>query len=65
MEWETLLAAVAGKLDEELLLKLEYLVAENQILRSQICGRPRFTDGQRITLAMIGKNLGKQALGNA
>ena len=37
-------------------------VAENRILRNQIQGRVRLTDGARRSLAEIGKRLGKQAL---
>ena len=48
--------------DEELLLRNEYLVAENRVLRNQIQGRLRLTDGERRSLAEIGKRLGKQAL---
>jgi hypothetical protein len=40
----------------------EYLVTENQILRGQIRGRLRLTDGERKTLAVIGKQLGRHAL---
>jgi putative transposase len=36
--------------------------AENRILRNQITGRVRLTDGERKTLAEIGQKLGKQAL---
>ena len=36
--------------------------AENRILRHQITGRVRLTDGERKTLVEIGKKLGKQAL---
>src|SRR6266540_573409 len=39
-----------------------YLVTENRILRHQITGRVRLTDGERKTLADIGQKLGKQAL---
>src|SRR2546427_5119385 len=35
---------------------------ENRILRNQITGRVRLTDGERKTLAEIGQKLGKQAL---
>ncbi|MDP9174560.1 MAG: integrase core domain-containing protein [Planctomycetota bacterium] len=62
MGWEQLLAWVSGKVDEQLRLKVEYLAAENRILRDQIPGRPRLTDSQRITLATIGKKLGREAL---
>ena len=40
----------------------EYLVAENRVLRNQLQGRLRLTDGERRSLAEIGKRLGKQAL---
>ena len=39
-----------------------WLVTENRILRNQITGRVRLTDGERKTLAEIGQKLGKQAL---
>lgn len=62
MDWKTMLAYISGSVDEELLLRNEYLVAENRILRNQIQGCLRLTDGERRTLAEIGKRLGKQAL---
>ena len=43
-------------------LRNEYLVAENRVLRNQLQGRLRLTDGERRSLAEIGKRLGKQAL---
>jgi putative transposase len=62
MNWKTLLAYITGTVDQELLLRNEYLVTENRLLRSQITGRVRLTDGERKTLAAIGQKLGKQAL---
>ena len=62
MEWKTVLAYITGTVDQELLLRNEYLVAENRILRNQITGRVRLTDGERTTLAALGKRLGKKAL---
>src|SRR2546428_7110246 len=62
MDWKTLLAYITGSVDQELLLRNEYLVTENRILRNQITGRVRLTDGERKTLAEIGQKLGKQAL---
>jgi putative transposase len=44
------------------LVRNEYLVAENRILRNQIRGRVRLTDGERTTLAELGKRLTKKAL---
>jgi putative transposase len=57
-----LLAYITGTVDQELLLRNEYLVTENRMLRNQITGRVRLTDAERKTLAEIGQKLGKQAL---
>ena len=62
MDWKILLACVTGSVDEELLLRNEYLATENRILRNQIEGRAQLTDAERQTLAEIGKKLSKQAL---
>ena len=62
MDWKTLLAYITGTVDQELLLRNEYLVTENRLLRSQIKGRVRLSDGERKTLAEIGQKLGKRAL---
>jgi putative transposase len=62
MSWKTLLAYITGTVDQELVLRNEYLVTENRILRGQITGRVQLTDGERKTLAEIGHKLGKQAL---
>ncbi len=57
-----MLAYITGSVDDELLRRNEYLACENQILRSQIRGRIRFNDADRIRLAEIGKRLGRKAL---
>jgi transposase InsO family protein len=62
MDWKILLACITGSVEEELLLRNEYLVTENRILRQQIEGRVLLTDAQRRTLAEIAKKLSKQAL---
>jgi putative transposase len=62
MDWKHLLAYITGTVDQALLLRNAYLVTENRILRNQIPGRVRLTDGERKTLADIGQKLGKQAL---
>ncbi len=62
MSWIKLLAYISGSVDQELLLRNEYLVAENRILRGQITGRVQLNDGERETLAEIGKKLGRKAL---
>jgi transposase InsO family protein len=62
MDWKHLLAYITGSVDQALLLRNEYLVTENRILRNQITGRVRLSDGERKTLADIGQKLGKKAL---
>jgi hypothetical protein len=62
MDWKHLLAYITGTVDQELLLRNESLVTENRILRQQITGRVRLSDGERRTLAEIGQKLGRQAL---
>jgi len=54
MDWKHLLAYITGTVDQELLLRNEYLVTENRILRNQLKDRVRLTDGERIALAEIG-----------
>ena len=62
MDWKALLAYITGSVDQELLLRNEYLVTENRILRQHITGRVRLSNGERKTLAELGKRLSKQAL---
>ena len=62
MDWRRVLAYITGTVDEELLLRNEYLAAESRILMEQLQGRLRLTDPQRMTLAEIGYRLGRKAL---
>jgi transposase InsO family protein len=62
MNWKHLLAYITGTVDQELLLRNEYLATENRILRNQLTGRVRLSDGERKALAELGHKLGKQAL---
>jgi putative transposase len=62
MDWTQFLAYMTGSVDQELLVRNAYLVTENRILRRQITGRVRLNDGERKTLAELGKKLGRQAL---
>jgi hypothetical protein len=43
-QWVRLLAYISGMINQELLLRNEYLVAENRILRARMPGRLRLTD---------------------
>ena len=56
-----MLAYITGSVDEELQRRNEYLVAENGILRSQVTGRIRLNNGERMRLAEIGKRLGRKS----
>lgn len=62
MIWKRLLTYITGSVDQELLLRNEYLVTENCVLKNQIKGRLRLTDPERTSLAEIGKRLGRRAL---
>jgi hypothetical protein len=56
-----LLAYVTGSVNQELLLQNEYLTAENRILRTKLPARLRLSDPERVTLAEIGKRVGRKA----
>ena len=60
-KWARLLAYVTGSVNRELLLQNEYLVAENRILRTKLPIRLRLTNPERVTLAEIGKRVGRKA----
>ena len=60
--WARLLAFVTGLVNQELLLRNEYLAAENRILRAHLPARLRLSDAERCTLAEIAKRLGRKAL---
>jgi len=62
MDWARILAYITGTVDRELLLRNEYLVAENRILKAQLKGRLLLSDAERATLGEIGHRLGRKAL---
>jgi putative transposase len=62
MDWTRILAYITGSVDQELLLRNEYLAAENRILRAKLNRRLRFSDAERATLGEIGFRLGRRAL---
>src|SRR5712692_4731737 len=63
MDWARILAYVTGTVDQELLARIEYLAAENRILKAQLQGRLKLSDAERATLAEIGHRLGRKVLG--
>jgi hypothetical protein len=48
--------------DQELLCRKEYLVAENRIFKVQLQGRLSLSDAERMTLGEIGPRLDRKAL---
>jgi hypothetical protein len=50
-QWARLLAFVTGAVNQELLLRNEYLAAENRDLRAHLPSRLRLSDPDRSTLA--------------
>ena len=63
MDWARILAYVTGTVDQELLARIEYLAAENRILKAQLKGRLKLSDSERATLGEIGHRLGRKVLG--
>ena len=62
MIWARMLAYITGTVDQELLLRNEYLAAENRILRAQIKGRLLLSDAEKTTLAEIAHRFKRKAL---
>jgi len=60
MLWASLVAYVTGTVDQDLLLRNEYLTAENRILRGQIKDRLVLSEGEKATLAEIAHRLGQR-----
>ena len=61
MIWARMLAYITGTVDQELLLRNEYLAAENRILRASK-GRLLLPEAEKATLAEIAQRLGRKAL---
>jgi putative transposase len=61
-QWAHLLSFVTGLVNQELLLRNEYLAAENRILGVHLPARLRLSDAERAILAEIAKRLGRKAL---
>jgi putative transposase len=59
LHWARLLAFVTGLVNQELLLRNEYLIAENRILRSKLPNWLPLSDPDRAVLGEIAKRLGR------
>jgi putative transposase len=53
MLWARMVAYVTGTVNQELLLRNEYLGAENRILRDQIKGRPLLSEGEKAEMLEV------------
>ena len=62
MNWARILAYVTGTVDQELLVRTEYLAAENRILKAQLTGQLKLSDAERGALGEIAYRLGSKAL---
>ena len=61
--WTLLVVAVAGWIQREQQLAIDYLLEENRVLKARLRGkRLRFTDDERRRLAAKGKVLGRKLL---
>ncbi|MGI9295632.1 MAG: hypothetical protein ACR2PS_16755 [Pseudomonadales bacterium] len=61
-DWVRILAYITGTVDQDLLLRNEYLVAANRILKAQLKTRLLLSDVEKATLAEIAHRLGRKAL---
>jgi len=62
MPWARMVAYVTGTVNQELLLRNEYLGAGNRILRRQIKGRLLLSEGEKATLAEIAQRVSGELL---
>ena len=51
MPWKRTLAYITGRVNEDLLHRIEYLLEENRVLHNQIDSRILLTDNERDILA--------------
>jgi hypothetical protein len=65
LHWARIPSFAPGLVNQELLLRNEYLAAENRILRAHLPARLRVSDAERSTLAEIAKRLGREPSGRS
>src|SRR3954451_9554629 len=61
-QWLRVLAYVSGLINQELLLQVEYLAAENRILRAHLPNRLRLTRDERSSLGDTANRVGRKGL---
>jgi len=62
MNWAAIIGKITGTVDEHLIHRNEYLLAENRILHGRVKDRMLFTDSERITLARAARPIGRAVL---
>jgi putative transposase len=62
MTWAAIVGKLTGTVDQHLVDRIAYLLAENRVLRGRVDERIRFTDAERIELAKAARPLGRSAL---
>jgi transposase InsO family protein len=62
MRWADIVGKITGSVDQHLIERNQYLLAENRILRSRLDRRLRFTDSERVTLATAAKPIERALL---
>jgi len=65
MQWPRLLAYITGRVDKELLVRNEYLAAENRILRAKIKDRLQLSGGGEAYLGRNRPPAGTQGIGRS
>ena len=65
MDWKQFLAYITSSMDQELLVRNAYLVTENRILRQQITGRVRLSDGRAEDACRAWEKAGKENVGGS
>jgi hypothetical protein len=62
MNWATIIGKITGTVDQHLIQRNDYLLAENRILHRRVENRIHFSDAERIVLAKAAKPLGRSLL---
>jgi hypothetical protein len=62
MNWAAIVGKITGTVDQHLIQRNEYLLAENRILHCRVKNRIHFANSERIALAKAAKPLGRSIL---
>jgi putative transposase len=62
INWARIVSKITGGVDQHLLDRNEYLLAENRVMRERLDKRLRLSDRERIMLAKAAKPIGRSLL---